>query len=439
LTRKAYYRTGQVAETLGISLHLVRRLIECGLLDAEQTPGGQHRIPLSEVERLKDEGIPPVPTSPEWGDSRSDDEPDEEEGQKRRLLGPPSKRVVNSAEKVVVNENQLKDLKIKREMEETRDWFRERKQRNTQQKAAAQRVAAEQAARDEADRQRTAWQDNIVAEALRELPSEIPPDSYFEVQQGLEEVLRCLGPQSPRDVVVRSVGNAVLNALAPWHRSQDTSHAIQEASDRLPWGAKMPFTPTKWQVRAQQGASDAIARLPKDASYEDKLRVATAAVQPISEEFEDLELKEKILNGIWLWAGTSEERENAREAVRKALAGVSPSASRDQLERIRDQALRPFEAAIEARKKEAQKQQRIERLLGHILSYLDRLERDGTIEFERIFESCELAEELKPQIRRAICEKLERTELSDRQIESLIEELVGNHIDEEFDDAEDED
>jgi excisionase family DNA binding protein len=203
--RKAYYRTGQVAEALGISEHLVRRLIECGLLEAERTPGGQNRVPLSEVERLKQEGIPPIPASPEWDDSDLDSEPEEEEDQKRRLLGPPSNRVVSSAEDVVVDENQLKKLKIRREMEETRDWFRQRKKLNAHQRVEEQRAAAEQATRVEADRQRKAWQDTLVAKALLELPSNIPADTYFEVQRYLEEVLSILGPQTPRDVVARSL------------------------------------------------------------------------------------------------------------------------------------------------------------------------------------------------------------------------------------------
>jgi hypothetical protein len=212
---------------------------------------------------------------------------------------------------------------------------------------------------------------------------------------------------------------------------QETSRAIKEASERLPCFAKMPFTPTKWQVRAQGAAAEAIARLPNDASYEQKLRVASAAVQPISQEFEDLELKEKILNSLWFWEGTSEDQKNAREAVRKALADVPSGASRPELERVRDQALKPIRAVIEEREAETQKQQRVEQLLRHAANYLNQLERDGEIEFESSLGSYQLADELKPHVRRAILEKLKNsTDLSDRQIESLIEEFIDDHLDE---------
>jgi len=40
----AYYRSGQAARVWGISSHLVRRLCEAGLIEAEQTDGGQWKI-----------------------------------------------------------------------------------------------------------------------------------------------------------------------------------------------------------------------------------------------------------------------------------------------------------------------------------------------------------------------------------------------------------
>lgn len=430
MRRDAYYRSGQAGEVLGISVHLVRRLIECGLLEAEQTPGGQYRIPLKEIERLKEEGIPPIPSSPELDDDESESMTEEDEGQERRLLGPPSNRVVTSAEDVVVDENQLKKLKIKREMEQERDWFRERRRQKAEQNTEEKRAAAEHAARAEADIRRKAWSDDILQETLRNLPSEVPSESYFEVQQSIEDALTAFGPQTPRDVIDRSVQKAIGRVLAPWQRIQDTSRAIKEASDRLPWPAKMPFNPTKWQIRAQEAAADAIAELPDNAHYEQKLRVANAAVQPVSEEFEDLGLKERIiLNSMLLWEGTQEEREDARGAVRKALTNVPPGTSERELERVRDQALKPFHTAIEARKAQVQKQQRVERLLGHISNYLDRLQQDDEIEFGSYFERHDFVEELKPQLRQAILEKLKKVEMTDRQIESLIERLTDDAID----------
>jgi excisionase family DNA binding protein len=56
-----FYSTGQVARELGITLAAVRILCENHVMAAETTPGGQLRIPASEVERIKRDGLPPIP------------------------------------------------------------------------------------------------------------------------------------------------------------------------------------------------------------------------------------------------------------------------------------------------------------------------------------------------------------------------------------------
>jgi len=49
---------GQAAEALGLSVPTVKRYIYNGTLKAAKLPGGQHRIPRSEVERLLSIGEP---------------------------------------------------------------------------------------------------------------------------------------------------------------------------------------------------------------------------------------------------------------------------------------------------------------------------------------------------------------------------------------------
>jgi len=433
--QKLYCRTGPISEALGISVHLVRRLIKSGLIEAEETPGGQYRIPFSELERLKKEGLPPIPASPEEDDFESESgrqsEPDQqEEVRQNRLLAPPSNKVVRSAEDVVLAENQLKHLRIRLDTEETKDSIRTRKRQSAAEKAAQDRVAAEQTARADAEKQRRDWEANIVKNALDALPSEIPPETYLEARQSVAEALEGLGPQSPPSLPLRSAREAIRKVLAPWQRAQETSRAINEGVEQLPWAAKMTSTPTEWQVRAREAAADAISKLSKDSCYEDKLRVAGAAVRPIGKEFESSMLKRKILDGIVLWEGTAEERENARDKVRQALERAPVGTEQREFERIRDQALKPYRSLIEQRKLDAQKEQRVERLLGHISEYLDRLEADEEIEFDDCFEQLRLVEKLRPSIRRGILGKLKKTELTDLEIETVIEDLIDEYLDE---------
>ncbi|HEY0944256.1 MAG TPA: helix-turn-helix domain-containing protein, partial [Opitutaceae bacterium] len=58
---KATYRTGQAAHILNVSSHQIRRLCEVRMIHAELTAGNRWRIPASEVDRLKRDGVPPIP------------------------------------------------------------------------------------------------------------------------------------------------------------------------------------------------------------------------------------------------------------------------------------------------------------------------------------------------------------------------------------------
>lgn len=115
-----YYRTGQAAKQLDASSYQIRRLCECGLIDAELTSGKQWRIPASEVIRLKREGVPPIPQLlPEPAESmptpvqregnghlpEPEDPEDEEPGD---LYVSPSEEIIRSAEEVTITENLIK-------------------------------------------------------------------------------------------------------------------------------------------------------------------------------------------------------------------------------------------------------------------------------------------------------------------------------------------
>lgn len=47
-----FLRTGLVASFLGVSPRTIRRWLVLGQIDCFTTPGGERRIPVSEIERL---------------------------------------------------------------------------------------------------------------------------------------------------------------------------------------------------------------------------------------------------------------------------------------------------------------------------------------------------------------------------------------------------
>jgi molybdopterin-binding protein len=68
------YRIGQAAEALGVRIETLRRWERDGKLTTVRTPGGQRRVPATEVARLlagrAGAGGPPPPPRPEGGVSR---------------------------------------------------------------------------------------------------------------------------------------------------------------------------------------------------------------------------------------------------------------------------------------------------------------------------------------------------------------------------------
>ena len=122
-----FYSTGQVARQLGITLATVRLLCENSVIAAETTPGGQWRVPASEVKRLERDGLPPIPrplptesAPPEMHEMAHHDGPSESPPK-------PSADVVSAEDLVAITRSLLEKRRIDREIEENEDWFRERR------------------------------------------------------------------------------------------------------------------------------------------------------------------------------------------------------------------------------------------------------------------------------------------------------------------------
>src|SRR5579862_568114 len=102
---RGYFTTGQAAQQLSTSQAQIRALCESGAVEAKTTPGGQYRIPAGELERLKRDGLPPIPRPL----------PDESKTAARNgrfrhgnlLLAAPSDEVVSAVEEVAITERQL--------------------------------------------------------------------------------------------------------------------------------------------------------------------------------------------------------------------------------------------------------------------------------------------------------------------------------------------
>jgi excisionase family DNA binding protein len=161
-----FYSTGQVARQLGTTAAAVRVLCENRAIAAETSPGGHWRVPASEVERFKREGLPPIPR-PLPNPSAPPAENGAANGHAYAdLVEEPSDEVALAADRVAITRSTLEQRKVEREIEENEDWFRDRQRREAEAKAAERRKAEA----EQAQQRHQEWLQQWMQYALNSLP-----------------------------------------------------------------------------------------------------------------------------------------------------------------------------------------------------------------------------------------------------------------------------
>lgn len=485
---KLFFSTGQVARQLGATLANVRALCDAHAIKAETTRGGHLRVAAAEVERLKRDGLPPLPRPlpPASG-------PLAQNGKVPRghspLLAAPSDEVIDSAEEVVRLENEVKSLGFRKQKEEQLDWFLERKERKAEREA--QQHAAEQHRQAEivAEQRRQVWKTYWTEYALGRIPGDAPESVRLDVYQAVDDTLTNLEPTQPDSLTRRLVDGAVDRALAPWRSAVQKEVCIREACEDwdLPWNMRHDRA---WKARMYEAASAAVGRLRAGASVAEMDAATRQAIAPLVREFEHQRACAEIIASVRgeLSEAHAAEVEEGTEQVQKALAELPVGASRREMERTRDRALEPIRGRIAARldekmredvlflftwglpsgmsqeekaealaeareeiaklpagtpkceiekardgviaeyKEEHERKEAKERLveagLGEIYGYLQRLEQKW--EFDQ--STWSLSEELKPAIREALEEELEGDEPRE-EVVKRVRHLVRQELD----------
>jgi excisionase family DNA binding protein len=423
-----FYSTGQVARQLGTTLATIRVLCENHLITAETTAGGHWRVPSSEVERLKRDGLPPIPrplpsngTAPAGNRTRRNDfhpEPFDDR----------SPEVASAANDVVITRSKLEKRKIERELEENEDWFRDRQQRHEAEEASAiQEIESKNA-----ERRHREWVEQWMQYALNSLPYEARREVEMEVHHGVQEALSELPPNQPESITKRLVDAAVHKALRPWNRKQQIERALQAGMNSLPWDIQYGSRCGSLRQRAWEVAAAAVGRLREEARYHEMEIAAEEAVQPIVQEYEHQEACRRIVRLVYVCGATSEEREAAEEAVRQALEALPIGAGRKQLEQAEETALVPYKAAVAARKEKARLQ--LEEQVRHGSAtfkadlYLDHITRHLEEEYDFDGGYSEMrreADRLRPLIREALIGKLlANPNMSPVEIHESIEDQI---------------
>ena len=443
---ESYFRSGQVAKQLGVSSYHVRRLCEVGEINADLTAGQQWRIPQSEVARLRREGIPDIPVESDDGPDESpsascrEEDPDEPPA---GLLAAPSDEVIGAAEEVKIVESRLQKRRLEKQAEELEDWFRDRNRRQAAQETA-ERQKAEGA---QAEQRRRKWLDAWIQYALNSRPYDAPRETELEIHQAVQTALASVHPDQPRQTTQRLVDAAVAKLLRPWKRKKEIRGALESALNRLSWDVNHRPEWAGLKQRALESAAAALGKLPADASSSEMEEVARLAVEPMAKEYAHWQNCQNLATWIILTGGTFADQQEARQAVSEALAQLPVGTSQKELEKAKEAVVERYRAGIQKRKAEAQEREeqarreserarqranvewRVDRRLSsHLGEYIRELGEDE-IEFEDVADRRELENDLKNRIRPIlISDVLQNPEMSDRDIDGRIEELVEKHV-----------
>jgi excisionase family DNA binding protein len=479
-----YYSTGKAAQELAASQDTIRALCNGGVIRAVPTNGRQWRIPAREVERLKREGLPPVPR-PMPGDAQvtrnasarqgmngyhdGDADPHQAAGRVPEVV----QAYAGAARKQAMIEERQADWRLL----ELEDRFREREHEMQTRRG-----------KRESEVQHADWLRAVEKAALALLDIKAPgapPQMRLDLHRAIRERFAPLNP-IPADQVTGELIAGTVQPFVDRHREQkEAEEIVKEARDSgLPYDARAkPWDRelSQWQVKLLRTIKE---RLSDEDDYPlDTIRATVKeAVAEITREFQahqaaerDCELRERVkANARYsIPFGLNDEgRKLAVQAIAEGIDRLPPGTSRDKLESVAHEALQPFRDAIRKHAEEQRRQQEQARLqaeearrkrdaeeaaarqqreadeeqarkrsaaerradsfadvsaLYHVVAELDR---KGDLDHGSFDENWALAQRLVKRIRPALVDMLLATPtLSDEEMKRQVEHLVDRHLD----------
>jgi excisionase family DNA binding protein len=436
------YRTGQAARILNVSAHHIRRLCEAGLIPgAQMTDGNRWRLPANQVDRLKTDGIPPIPQIERAASVSPAHAPASLGPRKPEPAGigfiddepaiAPDPAVLEESSKLAIAHRRLQRRRLELETENVEESFREKeKRRATELEIQRQREAEE---RQRANRKR--WTDQWLKFGLDNLPPGVSGACELAVYTEVESTLKLLSPEQSSEVVRQLVLASVRKAIAPHLRKEEQQRAINAALSRL--SAKVTSSPA-WNDRARRAASEAVRKVGDSAAQDDLVAAVAAAVNAVSVEcIHQSQIAEVVDDWGWpeYFNATDEDRDEAKRLARVALADVALGANRWELSRIRDKAVAPVVAKIRARKDRAQQKWNAENLAAASLSFVD----SALMEYpwDDVMDRWRVERELKRELQPILVKRLMDGRLDAADVEAFVREWVDDQIEEEDDDEDD--
>lgn len=356
---QASYSTSSAATELQVSQHIMRRLIEAGLVDADRTEGGRWRIPRSEIARLKEEGIPPIPApvpNPDPLPARSSP------AAATPLPTLTSPAVREAADRLVIRQTEL-------ELENVEDAFRERQRRVSEIEAEQRRrqlEAEEASARKE-------WEERTILHALRRIPADCGPGLKLKAEEQVRAALVPYSHHSSPELIAELSAAAVEAALVPFRQQQEVQRIIDEALAQLPQSARGDRERSPWEIRLLKRFAARAEALPPHADLAALRAIALREARQVAAAFDHERRKDAALTELQQWnvlqiaAGaipTAEEYDQAKQEAREALAAAQVGESLASMRARISTALEPLERQIRKRGRSERREQQHAQLIA---------------------------------------------------------------------------
>jgi excisionase family DNA binding protein len=423
-----YFSASQVANELGISPDHVRKLAQAGAVKAETTPGGQLRVAAEELDRLKRDGLPPMPR-PLPGD-------------RRRPVGatavapppglyaPPSPELVAAAEQSVLLTHELKTLRLTRRKENELDHYRKREARLQQEQA--DREAVEQARQADLDAQveRQDWLRCWELYALDAVPQYAGPEVRLEIHGEVRERLAALDPLPSDDTCRELVTSIVAAGLRRVAARRESKRAVESALRALPTTIRYGSGYAADLHEALTTMTAAVDALPLDTDFKVKVAAASRSVATLVHRHSHRLACEKLLDGLerLLPGANGDELTMARRTLAVALEPVPVDAPAELLQSVRDRMLPELRDRITQRiaaehrqrqdaQRRARAESRVATAMGHVDQTLRVMESKGELEFSGLVDRWTTSNRVKESVRAALMQEL--SGLSSRLLDCL--------------------
>lgn len=353
-----WYRTGAAAKLLATSPYKVRELVRANLIKSELRNGYRY-ICASELDRIKREGLPPMPASADLDPEETQDGDHESESPPRPtrsrltqdLYSEPSRQLARSKENLIRIEHAVEAKRLR--------------QQSREMERAAQ---AEQSRAREAKRVQV-WRDGYIRQVVETVPAEVCSHVCGTVADLLDRVPSCTNVSAQ----VAGIIDVALRPLRERERQERAGDAHRQRIARAVRSISLPLATPDEIDEAREVALAALTEHVSLSATDRQLRtVLDGAIRPVLDRVDarradeerrrqlashrsDVEATVSFLAYSLPLEATRGERIRAEEQVRAALEQLPIGAGGAAMRAVRDREIAPIKGVI-GQRKEAERQ-----------------------------------------------------------------------------------